>query len=69
MNLLYALTYYGIGTCPLIWNDDGEKAEEIRRFVDIPWSEQIVAIIQVGHYATNEIASMPHQIDELFSMF
>lgn len=54
MNLLYALTYYGIGTCPLIWNDDGEKAEEIRRFVDIPWSEQIVAIIQVGHYATNE---------------
>lgn len=43
-----------IGTCPLIWNDDGEKAEEIRRFVDIPWSEQIVAIIQVGHYATNE---------------
>lgn len=50
----YALTYYGIGTCPLIWNDDGEKAEEIRRFVDIPWSEQIVAIIQVGHYATNE---------------
>lgn len=27
MNLLYALTYYGIGTCPLIWNDDGEKAE------------------------------------------
>lgn len=52
--LLYALTYYGIGTCPLIWNDDGEKAEEIRRFVDIPWSEQIVAIIQVGHYATNE---------------
>lgn len=55
MNLLYALTYYGIGTCPLIWNDDdGEKAEEIRRLVDIPWSEQIVAIIQVGHYATNE---------------
>ena len=48
MNLLYALTYYGIGTCPLIWNDDdGEKAEEIRRLVDIPWSEQIVAIIQL----------------------
>ena len=31
-----------------------EKGRGNSKIVDIPWSEQIVAIIQVGHYATNE---------------
>lgn len=48
MNLIYALTYYGIGTCPLIWDDYGEKGERIRKLVKIPENLHIVAVLQIG---------------------
>ncbi len=50
MNLLYALEYYGIGSCPLIWNDYGIKGEEIRNILDIPDNLHIISVVQIGAY-------------------
>lgn len=50
MNLLYALTYYGIGTCPLIWEDYGEKGKKLRELIKVPENLHIVAVVQIGMY-------------------
>ena len=50
MNLLYSFTYYGISTCPLIWDDYGEKGKLIRDYIHIPNYLHIVALIQIGFY-------------------
>lgn len=54
MNLLYALTYYGIGTCPLIWNDYGEKGKKLRELINIPGNLHVVAVVQIGMYPEGE---------------
>ena len=53
MNLLYALHYYGLGACPLIWDDYGSKGVEIRKILDIPKNFHIVAVLQVGFVPEN----------------
>lgn len=50
MNLLYALTYYGIGTCPLIWDDYGEKGKKLRELIAIPNNLHVVTVVQIGMY-------------------
>lgn len=48
MNLLYSCEYYGVSTCPLIWDDFGQKAEELRTIIDIPWEYNVTAVVQIG---------------------
>ncbi|MDE5778417.1 MAG: nitroreductase family protein [Lachnospiraceae bacterium] len=50
MNLMYALHYYGIGSCPLLWNDDCDKREKIRDMVKIPMKNMIVLLLPIGNY-------------------
>lgn len=54
MNLLYALNYYGIGSCPLIWNDYTEKGSKLREVINIPENLHIVAVVQIGMYLQGE---------------
>lgn len=53
MNLLYSLTYYNIGTCPLIWNDYSAKGEELRKLISVPKNYHVVAVVQIGEYNEN----------------
>lgn len=50
MNLLYALTYYNIGSCPLIWNDYSQRGEDLRKIIKLPQNMHVVAVVQVGNY-------------------
>lgn len=50
MNLMYALHYYGIGSCPLLWNDDQDKREKIRDIVRIPMKNMIILLLPIGNY-------------------
>lgn len=49
MNLLYSLQYYGLGSCPLIWDDNG-RMNEIREIVDIAENEVVVCLIAAGYF-------------------
>ncbi len=53
MNLLYALHYYNINSCPLIWDDYSQKGDKIREIVDIPKNYHIVAVVQAGYAPQN----------------
>lgn len=50
MNLLYSLNYYGIGACPLIWDDYSEKGKKLRQILSIPENLHISAVVQFGMY-------------------
>ena len=50
MNLLYALTYYNIGSCPLIWNDYSQKGKDLRNIIKLPQNMHVVAVVQIGNY-------------------
>lgn len=54
MNLLLSLHDLGIGACPLLWNDETERAAELRKVVSIPEFYEIALIIPVGYY-TDEV--------------
>lgn len=47
MNLLYAIHYYGFGSCPLIW-EDFCNGKMIRDIVDIPDYFMVNVLIPVG---------------------
>ena len=69
MNLIYALTYYGIGTCPLIWDDYGEKGEKLRRIMNIPLNLHVIAVLQIGMPAEEECkyaVSSRRELDTIF---
>lgn len=50
MNFLLALHSLGIGACPLLWNDETDRAEQLRGIVPIPESYEIALIMPAGYY-------------------
>ena len=53
MNFLLSLHSLGIGTCPLLWNDETDRAERLREIVYIPESYEIALIVPAGYYTDN----------------
>lgn len=49
MNLLYSLTYYGIGSCPLIWDDYGDMGVEVRKIINLLPHMHVIAVVQIGY--------------------
>lgn len=49
MNLLYALTYYGIASCPLIWDDNSYKRQKLNEISELKENYLIVGMIAVGY--------------------
>lgn len=48
MNLLYSLKYYGIDSCPLIWDDNSERRDLLKSIIDISDNYYIMCIIAIG---------------------
>lgn len=48
MNLIYALKYVGIDSCPLIWDDNAQKRKDIDKILDIPTECMITTILAIG---------------------
>jgi nitroreductase len=49
MNLLYALLFNGVASCPLIWCQPLKTEKRIRQLVGIPQQERLVLLIAVGN--------------------
>lgn len=52
MNLLYAMHSEGVGSCPLIWNDNDGRDKALREIISINENEIVTGMI-VGGYYTN----------------
>lgn len=50
MNLLYALHYYGLATCPVIWGSEPDNDKKLYQMLSIPESDTIVSLVMVGAY-------------------
>ena len=48
MNLIYSLEYYGINSCPLIWDDYGFRREALDKIINIEHNLLIVGVLAVG---------------------
>lgn len=48
MNLLYSLKYYGIDSCPLIWDDNAYRRDSLDKIIDIPKNYFIMCVLAVG---------------------
>lgn len=48
MNLLYSLHFYKIAACPANWGKCVRDDKKIRKYVNIPMSEQIICMIPIG---------------------
>ena len=55
MNLMYALNYYKIASCPLMFDDSEIYGGTVREIVDIPKGEVIIGLIASGLYSDNDI--------------
>ena len=68
MNLLYSCTYYEIDTCPLIWDDYGEKGTELRRILPIGKNMHVIAVIQIGEHRENSVHAISHRrpVEDVF---
>lgn len=69
MNLLYSLHYFGIASCPLLWNDDTSNREKIRNIISIPEKYVVTAIIPIGYYCDGEVkyaTSVRKSIQEVY---
>ena len=55
MNLMYALNYYKIASCPLMFDDSEIYGGTVRKIVDIPKGEVIIGLIASGIYSDNDI--------------
>lgn len=53
MNLLYALLYYGIASCPLIWDDNSYKREQLKEILELEENYLIVGMLAVGYADDN----------------
>lgn len=51
MNLLYSLQYYGLASCPLLFDDNLSDGDKLREIIDIPKEEVVVGIIASGYYS------------------
>ena len=54
MNLLYSLHFYKIAACPANWGKCVSDDKKIRKYLNIPMSEQIICLIPIG-YPKDEI--------------
>lgn len=54
MNFLLSLHSLGIGACPLLWNDETDRAEQLRDIAAIPKSYEIALVVPAGYY-TNTV--------------
>lgn len=50
MNFLLSLHSLGIGACPLLWNDETDRAEQLRSIAPIPECYEIALIVPAGYY-------------------
>ncbi|MBQ7976894.1 MAG: nitroreductase family protein [Clostridia bacterium] len=69
MNLLYALTSYNIGSCPLIWNDYSQRGKDLRNIIKLPQNMHVVAVVQIGNYpqdGCNYAISRRKSISEIY---
>lgn len=48
MNLIYALKYYGIDSCPLIWDDNTFRRDALDKILDIPRNYYIMCVLAIG---------------------
>lgn len=48
LNLLYALHHYKIAACPANWGKEFTVDNAVRKFINIPESEQIICMIPIG---------------------
>ena len=48
MNLIYALKYYGIDSCPLIWDDNTYRRQSLDEVLEIPKNYFIMCVLAVG---------------------
>lgn len=49
MSLLYALSYLGVGACPLNWSVGAVKDKALRRAASIPNSHEVIMMVSVGN--------------------
>lgn len=49
MTLIYALTYVGLGSCPLNWSSSPRQDRKLRHLLELPEEEIIIMMIAVGH--------------------
>lgn len=55
MNFMNSLHYHGIGSCPLLWNDDGPKGQKLRQIVKIPDNYEIALLLTAGYYPEDTV--------------
>ena len=48
MSLLYALSYVGLGSCPLNWSADARQDRRLRQLLDIRAEDSIIMLIAFG---------------------
>ena len=53
MNLIYSLKYYGIDSCPLIWDDNTYRRSLLDEILDIPQNYFIMCVLAVGEADPN----------------
>lgn len=49
MNLLYALDYYSLAACPIIWGAEPDGDEFLYKLLEIPEHHEIVSLVMVGN--------------------
>lgn len=69
MNLLYALHYYGLATCPVIWGSEPDNDQRIRQILGIPESETVALLIMVGSYPPGEYRFAKAKRKDINSIF
>lgn len=69
MNLLYALHYYGLATCPIIWGSEPDNDKKIRKILDILECETVALLITVGSYPADSYRFAKAQRKETNTVF
>lgn len=49
MNLLYALHYYKIGTCPANWAKNVDDEKHLKKIIPINESEKVICLVAIGN--------------------
>lgn len=61
MNLLYSCTYYGIATCPLVWDDYGDQRISLRKIIPLEENMHVVAVVQIGEFEKGSVCAVSHK--------
>lgn len=49
MNFIYSLKYLGVDSCPLIWDDNSKKRNELNKFIELEPNMYITTIMAIGY--------------------